>query len=231
MAGLVALGVVGVHRVGVVGRDARRGGERAEEIVAGATAWRGRAARGRARGAVRGAGRARRPDLLVVEEDDHDDARRRRPTRPATSWRPSTTPGCRAGRWRAATRRRPAPRRPARRTGTAPTTPAASIAAASASHSANSPVVDVPLPQTGCRCCCLSSIRPRSLTSRSRWIASCGTRATGRRTSTSCDEPSAQHDPPGDAEVAVEPRVEQHAAVDLDAELPPADSRRCRGAA
>ena len=31
-----------------------------------------------------------------------------------------------------------------------------------------------------------------------------------------------EHDAPGDAQVAVEPAVEQHAAVDLDAELPPA---------
>ena len=41
----------------------------------------------------------------------------------------------------------------------------------------------------------------------------------------------AQHDPAGDAEVAVEPRVEQRAAVDLDAELPPTERPRCRGAA
>ena len=61
---------------------------------------------------------------------------------------------------------------------------AAAVPARLASHSANSPGRGDPEPHTGVRCCCLSSTRPRSLTSRSRWIASCGTRATGSATFT-----------------------------------------------
>ena len=85
-----------------------------------------------------------------------------------------------------------------------------------------------PTPDGGAAACRASG--RVSFTPRSRWIASCGTRATGRCTSTRCDEPSAVSDPSGDAEVAVEPRVEQHTAVDLDAELLPTRTCRCRDA-
>jgi hypothetical protein len=60
------------------------------------------------------------------------------------------------------------------------------------------------------------------LTSRSRWTASCGTRATGSATSTRAGRAAAVDEPAGDAEVAVEPAVVQDAAVDLDGELLPA---------
>ena len=225
----MALGVVRVHGVGVVGRDARR----ARRARRGASA---RSPPVRQRDAFEhvleqragGTGGALAADLLVVEQRDHGGASTvGAGARTARRPRPSTTPGCRAGRWRAGSRRRPSTaagvrsnrhrsqprdrrrrrRRPARRAtrGTRPSRGA-------------------PVPQTGVRCCCLSSTSPRSLTSRSRWIASCGTRQIGASTATSAIEPSREHDPAGDAEVAVEPRVQQHAAVDLDAELLPAEA-------
>ena len=55
-----------------------------------------------------------------------------------------------------------------------------------ASHCEKSPSVVGPRPQIGVRCCCLSSCRPLSFTSRSRWMASCGTRAIGSFTCTRC---------------------------------------------
>ena len=142
--------------------------------------------------------------------------------RPMTSWPPSTTPGCRADRWRAATHRHPERPHPARRRGTAPTTPARRSSAASASHSANSPGVDVPLPHTGWTCCCGVELQAGVVhaaveVDRELWNA--------RDRPVHVDEVRravAGQDPPGDAEVAVEPRVEEHTAVDLDAELTPA---------
>ena len=59
----------------------------------------------------------------------------------------------------------------------------------SASHAANSPERAGPVPHTGVRCCCLSRIKPRSLTSRSRCIANWGTRQTASSTMTSAVEP------------------------------------------
>ena len=59
-----------------------------------------------------------------------------------------------------------------------------------ASHDTNSPSVALPRPQIGVRCTCLSRSSPRSPISRSRWMASCGTRATGVETFTSRTEPS-----------------------------------------
>ena len=67
---------------------------------------------------------------------------------------------------------------------------------------------------------------------RSRWIASCGdpqqrvAAVEGAR----LDAVLAAHgDPAGEAEVAVEPRAEDEAAVGLDAEQLPAGPRRGRG--
>ena len=58
------------------------------------------------------------------------------------------------------------------------------------------------------------------MTSRSRWMASWGTRSSGRSTRSRRDLAGRRVDDPArQAEVAVEPGVEQHAAVDLDAEL------------
>ena len=72
------------------------------------------------------------------------------------------------------------------------------------------------------------STRPRSLTSRSRWMASCGIRRSGssmrKQALVGAVAAGIGHgDPARQPEVAVEPRVEQHAAVDLDAELAAAD--------
>ena len=114
--------------------------------------------------------------------------------------------------------------RPARRRGDSSHQLGASPApACSPIHSANSPTAANPTPQTGLRCCCVSSSSPTALTSRSRWTASCGTRAIGSCTSTSVVVPSRGDQPPGDAEVAIEPRVVQDAAVHLDGELLPTE--------
>ena len=145
--------------------------------------------------------------------------------RPGCSRPPSTTPGCRGARTRAATGRRRAATRPARRTATAPTTSVRSPSPArSPIQAANSPIPGEPTPHTGLRCCCVSSTSPSALTSRSRCTASCGTRATASATSTRTFDPSAADHATGDAEVAVEPRVVEDPAVDLDAQLlPPED--------
>ena len=46
-----------------------------------------------------------------------------------------------------------------------------------------------PVPHTGTRCCCGLSTSPLLFTSRSRWMASCGMRATGRSMLTSSSRP------------------------------------------
>ena len=93
-------------------------------------------------------------------------------------------------------------------------------AAGDATWRSRSPPRRCPTPASGAAC--RSSTRPCSLTSRSRWMASCGTRASGRRSSTSVTRPvGACTSRPATAEIAVEPAVEEHAAVDLDAELAP----------
>ena len=138
---------------------------------------------------------------------------------------PNTRPGCRAGRTRADRGRRRA--RGARRVEQAQLPPlgAPSMPAARRSSAANSPADGSPTPHTGVRCRCRSSFSPPSLTSRSRWTASWGTRATGSSTATSVAAVG-RDEPPGDAEVAVEPRVVEDPAVDLDAELPPPERSR-----
>ena len=74
-------------------------------------------------------------------------------------------------------------------------------------------------PHTGLRM--TIEARPRSFTPRSRCMASCGTRGSGRRRRRApwCRRP---RQGTGDAEIAVEPVVEHHAAVDLGAQLIPA---------
>ncbi len=106
---------------------------------------------------------------------------------------------------------------------------AGSHAGCAASHSRNSPSRGLPMPHTGARWACLSSTSPFSFTSRSRWIASCGTRATGSSTATRWARRRAIDQSTGDAEVAVEPRVQQRAAVDLDTQLLPAVTTRASG--
>ena len=137
---------------------------------------------------------------LVVEPPGGEQRLGRRRAPPAACDRTGTAPTRRRRRRR---RRRQAAGQPARRT------------RRRAAH---------PMPHTGVRCCCLSSTRPRSLTSRSRWMASCGTRQIASSTRDVDGRAVAQHDAAGDAEVAVEPRVDQRAAVDLDAELLPTDA-------
>ena len=86
-----------------------------------------------------------------------------------------------------------------------------------------------PTPHTGVRCCCGLSLRPWPLTSRSRWMASCGMRRSGpsQAKSRSSSSPSTRTvDPARQAEVAVEPRVPEGAAVDLDGELLPPEPAR-----
>ena len=77
-------------------------------------------------------------------------------------------------------------------------------------------------PRSGCVCRCRSNWRPFLPMDRSRWMASCGTRSSGRSTATRRVGPVAQRDTAGQAEVAVEPAVEQRPAVDLHGDLPPA---------
>ena len=67
---------------------------------------------------------------------------------------------------------------------------AAGTSRRSASQVRKSPSRQAPVPHTGVRCCCLSSCRPRSFTSRSRWMASCGTRHTASSTAMSTVAPS-----------------------------------------
>ena len=88
-----------------------------------------------------------------------------------------------------------------------------------------------PAPRPGVRWSCLSRSRPRSLTSRSRWMASCGTRASGWSTRTRSIRPSTEHEPPRQPEVTVEPGVDERRR-----RRPPrrADANRrcrCRGGA
>ena len=78
-----------------------------------------------------------------------------------------------------------------------------------------------PTPQTGTVCACLSSFSPSSLTDRSRWIASCGMRMIAPVRTRSAAA-VVQHDPAGQAQLAVEPGVEQRAAVHLHPQLLPA---------
>ena len=80
-----------------------------------------------------------------------------------------------------------------------------------------------PRPQIGVSSVCWSRARPL-FTSRSRWMASCGDpEERARRRRTQLDGRGAlaapHGHPPRDAEVAVEPRVVERPAVDLDAEL------------
>ena len=230
MPGLVPVGVVRVGGVGHVGRAAHRAGQRPQVLVAAAAEAQddplGDGGQQRGRGAaVRGGA-----DLLVVEQHEQRDlagsARRRRrrrraapPARPSDEQRlssrgaltsSSSTPDERArgevvehevpGEDGAGARRRAARRRRRR-------TP---------------PGVTSPRPQTGLRCCWALRSSPLVVISRSRWMASCGT-----RTERPIDEEqpllgavaAAHDDPPGQAEVAVEPRVEERAAVHLDGEL------------
>ena len=94
-------------------------------------------------------------------------------------------------------------------------------------RSASRPVKPAPAPrspsrsQIGARCCCAFSRRPSVMISRSRWIASWGTRSSGSsmRTRRSGPVGGGHRHAAGQAEVAVQPRVQQGAAVDLDAEL------------
>jgi hypothetical protein len=74
-------------------------------------------------------------------------------------------------------------------------------------------------PQVGARWSCGLSLSPSSLTLRSRWTASCETRARGRWTRARWAAPSSVKHHPREAEVAVEPGVPEGPAVDLDAEL------------
>ena len=136
--------------------------------------------------------------------------------------RPARQPGCRGGRWRAASGRRRARRPAARRTGTAPRTPGRRRPGAlgdprrerrSPSRVAHTgrqvglavedeaALVDVAVEVDG-------------------ELRHAGDRLVPRRRASA--DPSASDEAPGDAEVAVEPAVEQHPAVDLDVELAPA---------
>ena len=171
-----------------------------------------------------GAGRARRPDLLVVEQHDHRHrASAGSATRPARRRRPSTTPGCRAGRWRAATRRRRAPRRPDVEEAQLPPRRRASMPAR----------VGEPLGELAGRRRPAAPHRLEVLLRVEHQPAVVDVAVEVDRELRhprdrlgDVDEVRravAGHDPAGDAEVAVEPRVEEHAAVDLDAELTPAD--------
>ena len=82
--------------------------------------------------------------------------------------------------------------------------------ASAARNARSSPSTGAPSPQIGARCCWRSRTTPFSLTSRSRWIASCATRRSGRSTFTRRRRTVAERDPPREPEVAVEPGV--HAA-------------------
>ena len=225
MARLVAFGIVRVHRVGVVRRHAGGSGERPDPIAVGPATrldqsvdhvleeWPGRSRTGSTSRPLRGRSSRSSPRGRTV----------RRPAAPSP--RPSTRAGCRAARTTAASGRHRAPTRPARRRATAPTMPArAEIPARSPIQSAKSPTAGKPTPHTGLRCCCVSRSNPTEFTSRSRCTASCGTRAIGSRTSTSVGRAVVGDEPTGDAEVAVEPRVVEDAAVHLDGELLPPEA-------
>ena len=72
--------------------------------------------------------------------------------------------------------------------------------AASATKAAKAPGVTSPRPHTGLRCCWALRSRPLVVISRSRWMASCGTRNSGRSTSRSRSVGPgavAHHDPAG----------------------------------
>ena len=228
--GLVALGVVRVHGVGVVGRHAHDAASSAEEVLArppprrqqplehvleqrpgGAGGrWPSRPPRGRTGRSPRRGRRARR--------------------RPAPSSPPSTTPGCRAGRWRAASGRRRA-RRPADVVqARGPRTPASPIRPRSASQAVERRCRrSVPTPGAGAAGGRAPGRVVDVAVEVDGQLRDAGDRLVRRRPASVA--PSASDQPAGDAEVAVEPGVEEHAAVDLDGELPPAGRGRCRGAA
>ena len=143
--------------------------------------------------------------------------------RPARSPPPSTTAGCRGGPTTAATGRRRAPTRPARRTATAPTTPGRRRArpARRSTRRTRRPPAN-PTPHTGLRCCCVSSTQPDGVHLAVEVHGELRARGrSARATSTSADGAVGGDQPPGDAEVAVEPRVVEDAAVHLDGELLP----------
>ena len=78
-----------------------------------------------------------------------------------------------------------------------------------------------PTLHTGAVWVCLSSLRPLSLTPRSRWMANCGIRMIAS-VRTRRVPAVGQDQAPGQAELAIQPGVQQRAAVDLDAQLLPA---------
>ena len=89
------------------------------------------------------------------------------------------------------------------------------------------PRSDCPSPHIGTTCCCRSSTTPRSFTSRSRWIASCDSRSSGRSTSTSRTSPLlAARLVPTRPRSRSSHELTQRAAVHVDAELAVAGAAR-----
>ena len=207
-----------MHRVGVVGRHAGRLRQRPEPI--------GRRCRRATRPAVRSRVRGTVPAAPVRLDE------------PTSSWSlstimatwsvgaqasearsppPSTTAGCRGAPTPAATGRRRAATRPARRTATAPTTPARRRARpALRSTSANSPIAGEPDAPHRAEMLLRVEHEPDGVDLAVEVhgeLGHAGDRLVDvdeRRRSVGGDQP------PGDAEVAVEPRVVEDAAVHLD---------------
>ena len=134
---------------------------------------------------------------------------------------PSTTPGCRAGRWRSTSGRRRARRRAGGRRGTVPRTPARRPARSPIQAAKLSPrasrlggphrtKVHVPV-EDEATVVDLSIEMDRQLRDTGDWLVD----VHQRRRAVGGDDAA------GDAEVAIEPAVQQRAAVHLDAEQPP----------
>ena len=229
---VVTLGVVGVHRVGVVGRNARRGRRGRGGDRRAVPPRRGRAARGRARGAVRWrrscsptrpprgrSGRSSTPrrragdaasDVVAAQHDTWLSSR------PLAS--SDTSPPEHGGALHVVEAQLP-PRRPIDRGGVGE--PLGELARCR--RRAAPDRMDVLL---------RVELQAAVVHARDRGgsrVAAPAPPVGARRPDATSRRPITTR--PAIAEVAVEPRVEENAAVDLDAELTPARAARCRDTA